>query len=71
MKITIRESLHVLPQSKLFRIEIKVKMCSGHLHTLGIIPEFILIAVIESRLLLIILYVLLSFWKVREIEYLL
>jgi len=38
-----------LPQSKLFRIEIKVKMCSGHLHTLGIIPEFILIAAIISR----------------------
>jgi hypothetical protein len=29
----------VLPQSKLFRIEIKVKMYDGHLHTLGIIQE--------------------------------
>jgi hypothetical protein len=38
-----------LPQSKLFRIEIKVKMCSGHLYTLGIIPEFILIAAIINR----------------------
>ena len=29
-----------LPQSKLFRIEIKVKMYDGHLHTLGIIHYY-------------------------------
>jgi len=33
-----------LPQSKLFRIEIKVKMCDGYLHTLRIIQECQLIA---------------------------
>ena len=45
-----RESDDGLPQSKLFRIEIKVKMCDGHLHTLGIILESQLIAEVYSRL---------------------
>jgi hypothetical protein len=46
-------------------------MSNGHLHILVIINDCKEIAEIKSRLLLIILYVLLSFWKVREIEYLL